>query len=828
VVHQIEGAEGKAFVKDFSVLIDQNGKTYSYILNNKTINAYIRIETRDMEPGNLIAASGIGFQIYDANGNLVTQDIYYPTPMVLDTFYTNDEGWLMLPEVLSYGSYSLVEVQTAQGYVLDSEPVSFTVDGSETVVTVAKHNIAQKGTITVTKSGESFSSVTESGLPILDKNGIEGDDATVYTPVYEVKNLAGAVYEVTAAEDIYTLDGTLRARAGEVVATLTTDENGKAVTELLYLGKYTVTEITAPYGMVLNAEPVTVELAYAGQEVEVTQTAASFYNERQKVSVSVEKLLEVDETFGVGNRGEIQNVAFALYAAEELTAGDGSVIPKDGLLEVQFCDENGKLTFNTDLPLGSYYVKEFATDCHYLISDTTYPVTFTYAGQETALVTMTANDGEAITNTLLRGRVEGLKLTTSKEPLEGALFGLFRINAESYTEEYALLTATSDAEGRFTFENIPYGDYVVRELAAPESYAVNEDNYYVSITADGQTIGIQVVDEKITGSLEITKTDVATGALIPNCGFEVLDADGNVLVQGYTDENGKAVFPDLEYGDYFYREFDAPEGYLIDEEAYPFSIRENHEVVKAAMTNQKIMGSLELTKKDISDGELIPNCGVEILDKDGNVIVQGKTDENGVVVFDSLEYGDYFYREYNAPEGYVIDETAYPFSITEDGQVVKAEMTNRKIQGTLELTKKDVSTGELLPNAKFRIYDEDGNVVAEGVTDENGLAVFELTYGKYTYQEYEAPEGYVIDETRFPFEIKEDGEVVKAEMTNTAVEEAPVPEDQGQGEEITSTSVTSTPKTGDTAPLGLYLGLLGLSAAGIGAAVYVSRKKKRN
>jgi LPXTG-motif cell wall-anchored protein len=540
----------------------------------------------------------------------------------------------------------------------------------------------------------------------------------------------------------------------------------------------------------------------------------------------VEKLLEVDETFGVGNRGEIQNVAFALYAAEELTAGDGSVIPKDGLLEVQFCDENGKITFNTDLPLGSYYVKEFATDCHYLISDTTYPVTFTYAGQETALVTITANDGEAITNTLLRGRVEGLKLTTSEEPLEGALFGLFRINAESYTEEYALLTAASDAEGRFAFENIPYGNYVVRELAAPESYAVNEDNYYVSITADGQTIGIQVVDEKITGSLEITKTDVATGALIPNCGFEVLDADGNVLVQGYTDENGKAVFPDLEYGDYFYREFDAPEGYLIDEEAYPFSIRENHEVVKAAMTNQKIMGSLELTKKDVSDGELIPNCGVEILDKDGNVIVQGKTDENGVIVFDSLEYGDYFYREYNAPEGYVIDETAYPFSITEDGQVVKAEMTNRKIQGTLELTKKDVSTGELLPNAKFRIYDEDGNVVAEGVTDENGLAVFELTYGKYTYQEYEAPEGYVIDETRFPFEIKEDGEVVKAEMTNTAVEDAPTPEDQGQGEDITT--VTSTPKTGDTAPLGLYLGLLGLSAAGIGGAVYVSRKKKRN
>ena len=336
-----------------------------------------------------------------------------------------------------------------------------------------------------------------------------------------------------------------------------------------------------------------------------------------------------------------------------------------------------------------------------------------------------------------------------------------------------------------------------------------------------------MLNEKIVGSLEITKTDVATGELIPNCGFEILDADMNVIVQGYTDENGIATFPELEYGDYFYREFDAPAGYLIDDEAYPFAIREHHEVVKAEMTNQKIIGSLELTKKDVSDGALIPNCGVKILDKDGKVVVQSKTDENGVIVFEHLEYGDYFYREYDAPEGYVLDETAYPFSIKEDGEIVKAEMTNRKIEGTLELTKKDVADEKALPNAGFRIYDEEGNVVAEGKTDKNGVAVFKLTYGKYSYQEYDAPEGYQIDDSLFPFEIKKDGEIVKAEMTNQKKEEAPKPEDQGPKEDTPKPSNPDTPKTGDDTPVGLYLGLLGLSAVAVGGAVILGSKKKR-
>ncbi len=264
-------------------------------------------------------------------GEYIVQHINYPTPADIEIYYTDSTGKLMLPEALPYGNYEIIEQNTCYGYVLDSTPVPFKVDGSKNVVTVEKHNTAQKGKITVSKSGEVFSSVTES-------DGI-------YQPVYAVKGLQGAVYEITAAEDIYTLDGTLRYAKGIVVSKITTDKSGTAVTEPLYLGKYEIREIKAPYSMVLNSESQTVELTYAGQDVSITETSAEFCNERQKAEISLAKVLEQSETFGIGDNGEILSVQFGLFADEDLKAADGSVIPKDSLLEIVSCDENGNLVF---------------------------------------------------------------------------------------------------------------------------------------------------------------------------------------------------------------------------------------------------------------------------------------------------------------------------------------------------------------------------------------------------------------------------------------------------------------------------------------------------
>ena len=282
-VHQTSGWEGRELMKDFDVFISADGQTYRYLINNANFESYIKIVKKDAETGNTIPYAGAGFQIYDPNGNLVTMTFTYPEVTTIDTFYTTEDGYLITPQTLEYGTgYSLVEVQAPYGYVLNSEPVYFDVaqdnsteESGITVIEVVRSNMAQKGTITVSKSGEVFSSVSEN-------NGL-------YQPIFAVSGLEGAVYEITAAEDIYTLDGTLRTSKGEVVDTVTTGADGTAKSKELYLGKYEVKEITAPFGMVLNDEIHSVELVYAGQNVAVTKTATSFYNERQRVEIDLTK-----------------------------------------------------------------------------------------------------------------------------------------------------------------------------------------------------------------------------------------------------------------------------------------------------------------------------------------------------------------------------------------------------------------------------------------------------------------------------------------------------------------------------------------------------------
>ena len=312
-----------------------------------------------------------------------------------------------------------------------------------TVIEVVRSNMAQKGTITVSKSGEVFSSVNEAG--------------GLYQPVYAVRGLEGAVYEITAAEDIYTLDGTLRASKGEVVDTVTTGADGTAVSKELYLGKYEVKEITAPFGMVLNEEIHAVELVYAGQNVAVTETAASFYNERQRVEIDLIKRLMTDEAYGIGKNGEIFDVTFGLYAEKELTAADGTVIPADGLIEIISLDGNGSGKVKTDLPIGSYYVKELATNSAYILNGQKYSVAFEYAGQETATVHITANGGEAIENDIIYGSVSGKKSDEDGNALGGAVIGIFKTGTEKFTTENAIQTTVTAADGSFSFEKVPYG-----------------------------------------------------------------------------------------------------------------------------------------------------------------------------------------------------------------------------------------------------------------------------------------------------------------------------------------------------------------------------------
>lgn len=485
-VRQIKGWDGKELLAPFTVFVSEDGKIYRFLINNAPYEALIEIVKKDTETGKIIPAAGIGFKVRNTDtGEYIVQHINYPTPTDIDTYYTDVTGKLMMPEKLPYGNYEIIEQCTAYGYVLDSSPIAFKVDGEKTIVTVEKFNMPQKGIIRISKSGEIFFSAVETD--------------SVYSLVFADKNLAGATYEITAAEDIITPDGTLRYAKGTVVDTVTTDENGSAASKPLYLGKYSVRETKAPYGMVLNGTPKTVELTYAGETVKLTETAAEFYNERQKAALSLAKILGMDKTFGIGDNGEILSVQFGLYAAEDLFAADGSVIPKDGLLEIANCDENGNITFKTDIPVGAkLYVKEIATDSHYILSNEKYPVTFDYAGQDTALVEIKANGGEAIKNDILYGSVKGLKIDRETEkPIIGAKFGLFRSDETEFTAENALLVAESGEDGIFLFENVPYGNWLIKELQPADGYLANEEIYPVRISENGQTVGITVVNDRI-------------------------------------------------------------------------------------------------------------------------------------------------------------------------------------------------------------------------------------------------------------------------------------------------------------------------------------------
>ena len=505
-VHQTKGWNGTEFIADFDVFISENNKTYKYLINNANLESYVKIVKVDSETGKQIPYAGAGFQIYDPDGNKVTMKYTYPNVTEIETFYTNSEGYLITPETLSYGKgYSVVEVQAPYGYTLDSTPVSFDItaentseENGVTIVKTEKKNTPQKGTITVEKTGEIFSNVTAVGGGYTDEDGNDVALPTIYQPEYSVSGLSGAVFEIYADENITTPDGTVRYTKDTLVDAITTGEKGTATSKQLYLGKYRVVETVAPYGTVINPEPHTVELTYSGQNEKVTNTSTSFTNDRQKAEMNLTKILEQDEKFNIGNNGEIRNVSFGLYADEDLKAANGTVIPKDGLLEIITCDEKGKATFTTDLPIGSYYVKEISTDSHYILSEKKYPVVFEYAGQDTATVHISVNDGEPIENEIIYGTIQGLKIDRETgENITGALFGLFSITETEFTEETAILTSESNEEGIFTFENVPYGEYIIRELKPAEGYLPNEENYTVTISENKEIIEITVENDKI-------------------------------------------------------------------------------------------------------------------------------------------------------------------------------------------------------------------------------------------------------------------------------------------------------------------------------------------
>lgn len=585
IVHQTKGWENTEWIDDFEVIISENEKEYFYLINDAVKKSFVKIVKKDAETGNIIPVSGIGFKVWDcANSEYVSQEINYPSEMILNTFYTDESGSLMLPNELVYGDYELHEVQSAEGYVLDKNPVPFTIDGSVETVVVEKTNTAQKGKISVQKTGNVFASVTALGSAIyIDENGeVHESGQTAYTPVFAKENLSGAVFQVIASEDIITADGTIRANAGDVVAELVTDENGYAETDLLYLGKYEVKEITAPDGYVLNAESQFVELTYAGQEIAVRDTVGTaFENDYQGIEISLSKVMENDEKFGISAEESYKNVRFGLFAAEDITAADGWVIPADGLIAEVSLNEDMTAVIAEKIPFGKYYVQEIATDEHYVLNGKKYLVNFEYMGQE---VTTVSIDCGQFVNELKRGKIEGIKVNESNEPLENALFGLFAVDTAEFTADNAYMTAVSDENGHFEFDKIPYGEYIVREIEAPTGYILSDESYPVTISEDGEVIEIKAVNKST--KVRISKQDITTGEELPGATIQIIDKDGNVVDEWVSTTEPHFIEAELTAGEkYTLHEAAAPDGYVIANDV-EFTINSDGTVTEVVMYDE--------------------------------------------------------------------------------------------------------------------------------------------------------------------------------------------------------------------------------------------------
>ena len=471
ILTEIEFPEGYTYSeqKEYTVEICDETQFVTLRAVNKLKSSKLTVIKVDSETGQTVMGV-TGFKIRNTQTNEESQ-----------VYYTDENGFLSLPNEVTYGNYELIEVIPPSGYVLNTTPVSFSIDSNTPEVIIRLSDKPEKGKISVLKKGEMFSSVTEE------------DDK--YTPVYSEKGLKDAEFEVTAAEDIYTADGTLRISKGALADTLVTDESGEAESKELYPGKYLLREISAPDGFMLDTEVKELTVTAGIKKSEVK-------NERKKQEFKLKKELETDRKFGIGFNGEILNTKFGLFSKTELTALDGSIIPAGGLIEIATPDEDGFICFAADMPYNAEcYIKELETDEHYLLSDEQYL------------------SGDTAENKIIRGSIEGLKTDPNGRVLKGAVIGLFYPFETEFSADTAIETFETDEAGRFSFENVPCGEWIIRELKAPDGYILSDENYTVTVKENGETVKLNIKNSRVPeppSAPESPKTGDTANLLIPS------------------------------------------------------------------------------------------------------------------------------------------------------------------------------------------------------------------------------------------------------------------------------------------------------------------------
>ena len=659
-------------IAPFEVTVDEEGKTYTYILRNDTVDAPLSVQKVDKETGKVIPIAGAQFQILDENKKPITMKVSYPTPMEIDTFETDANGSFTLPEKLEYGSYYLHETKAPEGYLLGIEDIPFVVDQEfdwENPLSITYPDAPAKGKIRITKTDK------ETDKPIPE----------------------GAEFTVTAAEDITTPDGTIRTEKGTVVATLTTDEKGKAETEALYLGKYTIKETKAPNGYLVNPKEYEVTLKYKDQETEIVYGDVTVPDELAKGKIRVKK---TDAETGNG----LSNAEFEIRAKEDIVTPDGTVKVKAGtVVDTIKTDDKGSAETKV-LYLGKYEVQETKAPEGYLLNTQKYPVELIYADQETEIV----YGDVTVPDEIAKGKIRITKTDkeTNKPIPSGAEFTVTAaedittpdgtVRAEKGT---VVATLTTDDKGKAETDKLYLGKYVIKETKAPEGYLLNPKEFEVTLAYKDQTTEIvygdvTVPNQPAKGQIEILKKDEETGNLLSGTEFTVTAAEdittpdgtvraekGTVVDTIVTDTTGIARSKELYLGKYVVKETKQPIGFIRPNQTWDVELKyadQKTELVKENLTIKNQPTEIIIDKKETGTDKPLEGVKFVIWNKDKEDPIdpgmQHKeiytTDKNGKIRLLYLEPGNYAVAEVESIPGYAWDDKMiYEFTITEDGRV---------------------------------------------------------------------------------------------------------------------------------------------------------------
>lgn len=713
------------YMDPISIFINSNETfIYSKLINTEVAQRYVKIVKQDAETGKVIPAANTEFVIKDQDGEVVIQEYEYNEgPVTLTSYKTNAEGYLMLPKKLPYGNYTIYEVIAPDGYYnqysVDGKTPSgrFSVesntveDPSKEMVVAVVQNIPQKADLKIYSRGQVLS-----GTNAEQANGYD-----VSRPAYTAGSIPGAVYKVIAKEDIVTGDGTVRMKAGESV-TLTTDKNGFATTKL-YLGAYTIEQVSVPKGYAFEGTQEDILLTYKGQKIltwEETKTY-SLVKQDYKINLAKEfkelnfvKQNEDEETTEVVETAKYSEVVIGIYAAEDIKDAAGNiVIPANTRVDAVRMNNDGTAVVNSNLPMGKFYAQELETNQNYVVSDKKYEITATPANNTDKVFTI---DVEKIIN-------EAKKLTklslTKIEKIEEdeSLIG----KIESAIKQ-ALMTLAGNLDETVTVTRLEGAEYAV--------YYKGNGGYYPLLERVGEEL------------VEVVRT---------------------------SDENGEIIIEGMPFGEYAVKEIKAPRYYELDEKQYAFEFTTAKPEAELVLEDERTLVDLTITVKD-EDGNLVKDAIVELVDPTTNrVAYVDSTDKDGVVKFNDIRAGRYIRKVPVLSQEYVVpeDEEIY---VEKSEENINVEVEVRFIVGNILVYKTDAETGKPLAGCKFKITNKDTEeVVAEGLTDENGhYEVKDLRFGVYLVEETEAVEGYEKDDTIFEVIVSEDGVTYEVDYTNIA------------------------------------------------------------